>query len=239
MPLKPVRFGIKVWVVANALSKYLWNFEVYCGKHGNPYDGGMVFDSNNREYTAFQEEEVHAGKSKGLQDQNVIKGLMQDLARRGHIVTIDNFFTLVPLFLDLLDSGIMAIGTLWANMKYVPHAMFAKAVTKKKSVGWIGYRMYRERKVCCMVWKGKQAVVLLSTHVEPISPSGKHLFVWRKFGGKKKIVITSPMHLQYTQNMRGVDTANQLHGVYSCLTRSHKWWHRVFFFLLDSTVSNM
>jgi hypothetical protein len=38
MPCKPVRFGIKVWATADALSKYLWNFEVYCGKQGNPYD---------------------------------------------------------------------------------------------------------------------------------------------------------------------------------------------------------
>jgi hypothetical protein len=47
------------------------------------------------------------------------------------------------------------------------------------------------------------------------------------------------MHLQYTRNMRGVDIADQLRGVYSCLTRSHKWWHRIFFYMLDTTVSNM
>jgi hypothetical protein len=38
MPYKPMRFGLKVWEVADALSKYLWNFEVYCGKTGNPND---------------------------------------------------------------------------------------------------------------------------------------------------------------------------------------------------------
>jgi hypothetical protein len=29
MPKKPVRFGIKIWAAADALSKYLWDFEVY------------------------------------------------------------------------------------------------------------------------------------------------------------------------------------------------------------------
>jgi hypothetical protein len=39
--------------------------------------------------------------------------------------------------------------------------------------------------------------------------------------------------------MRSIDTTSQLRGAYSCLTRSHKWWHRVFYFLLDTTVCNM
>jgi hypothetical protein len=47
------------------------------------------------------------------------------------------------------------------------------------------------------------------------------------------------MHLQYTRNMRGVDSTDQLRGVYSCLTQSHKWWHRLFFYMLDTTVVNM
>ena len=38
--------------------------------------------------------------------------------------------------------------------------------------------------------------------------------------------------------MRGVDTADQLRGTYSCLTKSHKWWHRLFFFYLDTVLVN-
>jgi hypothetical protein len=39
--------------------------------------------------------------------------------------------------------------------------------------------------------------------------------------------------------MRGVDTMDQLRDVYSSITRSHKWWHRLFFYMLDTTVCNM
>jgi hypothetical protein len=39
--------------------------------------------------------------------------------------------------------------------------------------------------------------------------------------------------------MRGVDVADQLHASYSSFTRSHKWWHRIFFALLDMTEVNM
>jgi hypothetical protein len=173
------------------------------------------------------------------QGRNVVKGLLQDLGGRGHIVTTDNYFTLVPLYLDLLERGIMATGTLNVICKYVPKAMFAKTATRNQIIGWSDYRIHQEGNICCGVWKDKKPVVLLSTHALPVAPAGERPFVWRKFGGKRKKVRTSPMLLQYTQNMRGVDTADQLRGVYSCLTESHKWWHRVFFYMLDSTVSNM
>jgi hypothetical protein len=107
---------------------------------------------------------------------------------------IDNFFTSVPLFLDLLEKGIMATGTLRGNRKYVPRGMFAKTITKKKTLGWIDYHMHKERQVYCIVWKDKQ-VVLLSTHAQPISEAGVREFVWKKIGGKNKKVITGPMHL--------------------------------------------
>jgi hypothetical protein len=38
LPKKLVRFGIKIWAATDVLTKYLWNFEVYCGKQGNPID---------------------------------------------------------------------------------------------------------------------------------------------------------------------------------------------------------
>jgi hypothetical protein len=44
---------------------------------------------------------------------------MQELIEKGHIVTTNNFFTSIPLFLDLLDSGLMAIGVLRENWKYI------------------------------------------------------------------------------------------------------------------------
>jgi hypothetical protein len=99
--------------------------------------------------------------------------------------------------------------------------------------------MHQEGKVCCTVWKDKQPVVLLSTHAEAVPLPSKCQFVWRKFGGRRKKVRTGPMHLQYTRNMRGVDTADQLRGIYSCMTRLHKWWHRLFFYMLDTIVANM
>jgi hypothetical protein len=52
-------------------------------------------------------------------------------------------------------------------------------------------------------------------------------------------IPTSPVLKEYTTNMRGVDVADHLRENYSALTRTHKWWHRVFHFLLDMTTVNM
>jgi hypothetical protein len=240
MPKKPIRFGIKVWAAADALSKYLWDFEVYCGKTENPHDDSSdISSAESAPECSTSLQQPRSGKDEGLSGRNVVKRFMGKLRGRGHIVTTDNFFTSVPLFLDLLEEGTMVTGTLRWNRKYVPKAMFAKTATKKKEIGWVDYKMHREGKICCVVWKDKQPVVLLSTHAEAVPPPRECPCVWRKFRGRRRKVKTGPMHLQYTRNMRGVDTADQLRGVYSYLTRSHKWWHRIFFYMLDTTVSNM
>jgi hypothetical protein len=193
---KHIRFGLKVWAAADALSKYLWNFEVYCGKSGNPHDeGGNDSEAESAGDLSGDENLERSGKGKGLQAHNVVKGLLQELEGRGHIVTTDNYFTSVPLFMDLLEHGIMATGTLRANRKYVPKSLFAKKVTKKQAIGSIDYRMHEAGKICCAVWKDKQPVVLLSTHAEPVPPLGEKQFVWRTFGRKRKKVPTGPMHL--------------------------------------------
>jgi hypothetical protein len=197
MPKKPVRFGIKVWAAADALSKYLWDFEVYYGKSGNPHDDGFGNSTlDTAEESTNSTQPPRSGRGEGFNGRNVVKSLMHKLGGRGHIVTTDNYFTSVPLFLDLLQNGTMATSILWWNRKYVPRGIFAKHVTKKKEIGWVDFKMHREGKICCVVWKDKQPVVFLSTHADPVPPPGEQQYVWRKFGGKRKKVHTGPMHLQ-------------------------------------------
>jgi hypothetical protein len=122
-------------------------------------------------------------KEEGLQGRNVVKDLFMDLYGRRHIVTTNNFFTSVPLFLDLLENGIMDMkGTLKGNWKFVPRAMFAKIITKTKDLSWVDYCMHQNRKI----WKDKQFVLLLSTHAKPIASSNPQFFVLRKIEGKEK-----------------------------------------------------
>jgi hypothetical protein len=42
----------------------------------------------------------------------------------------------------------------------------------------------------------------------------------------------------YNQHMGGVDLANARRKSYSCSRRSEKWWHTLFYYLLDASVVN-
>jgi hypothetical protein len=168
--------------LADSISKYIWNFEIYCGKTGNPHEVCINNDSVDEEVLLDGQ---NSGKGLGLQGRNVVKELMKDLTGQGHIVTTDNFYTSVPLFVDLLQNGIMATGTLRVDRKYIPKSMFAKSVTKNQKMGWLDYRMHRSRKISCTVWKDKKNVLLLSTHAEATSPPGTKQYVLRRVGGIK------------------------------------------------------
>lgn len=51
MPNKPVRFGLKIWAIVDALSKYIWNFQIYCGKMGNSHDDGAESEQSDDDAT--------------------------------------------------------------------------------------------------------------------------------------------------------------------------------------------
>ena len=95
-------------------------------------------------------------------------------------------------------------------------------------------------KVSCVLWKDKCPVLLLSMHARPIPPVEVSLsIVLRQQGAVREAVLTSPVLLEYTTYMRSMDVADQLRASYSSQTRSHKWWHRVFWFLVDTSIVNM
>ena len=100
--------------------------------------------------------------------------------------------------------------------------------------------MHESRGMTCVMWKDKCPVLLISTHAirigYPCMPIDE---VPRRNGAIWEQVATSPVLKEYTKFMRGVDVANQLRASYSSLTWSHKWWHRVFFAMLDVTEVNM
>jgi len=99
--------------------------------------------------------------------------------------------------------------------------------------------MYDSWKMCVVMWMDQKLVLLLSTSKVPLSFPCEVVQVPRRVGQHVYQIPTSPVHLEYTMYMQGVDVADQLRGSYSCQVRSHKWWHHLFYFLIDTTVVNM
>lgn len=184
MPKKPVKFGLKVWVLADARSKYVWNFEFYC-----------------RASSKVGEKSKDSGKGVGKQGGDVVKNLVKDLHHKGHLVVVDNFFTSVLLFTSLLDVGIFATGSARADRKGLPPCLINKMDNAKHEQGWSNCRMHNNSKVCCLVWNDKKPVLLLSTHALPTAGNGRLASVWRLVNGEKKKVPASPIHLQYAREI--------------------------------------
>ena len=94
MPLKPTKFGIKIWARCN-YNGYLQQFEIYLGnKETKVSPNGLYFD--------------------------IVNQLTKRLRGKKHQVFFDNLYTSVPLMVYLRNHGILAVGTAHANRKGVP-----------------------------------------------------------------------------------------------------------------------
>ena len=93
MPLKPTKWGIKVWILADSYNGNFSQFEVYTWKKGNT-----------------------AEKDLGMR---VVKTLTAELKGKRHHVFFDNFFTNECLQ-DLLADDINSCGTGRKDRKRFP-----------------------------------------------------------------------------------------------------------------------
>ena len=125
MPMKPVKRGIKVWVLGDSHNGYFHKFQVYTGKEGS------------------------GEKQLG---QRVVKDLTQDLKGKNHHVFFDNFFTSEKLMRDLADDNIYACGTARKDRRgFPPSLKTAKLKNRSVTIVCVHVCMYMHVCVCaCM-----------------------------------------------------------------------------------------
>ena len=93
LPKKPTKWGVKVWVLADAKSGYVHKFQVYTGKEENS-SYGLAY--------------------------RVVMDLLKDNLGKSHIVYCDNSYTSVLLAMDLLKQTTYLCGTLRQRSKNFP-----------------------------------------------------------------------------------------------------------------------
>ncbi len=96
MPLKPIKRGIKVWVLGDSSNGYFSRMDIYTGRKDKTEHG--------------------LGAS-------VVKQLTEDFHNSWRYVFFDNFFTSKYLLLDLLQVGIYGCGTARSNRKGFPEQL--------------------------------------------------------------------------------------------------------------------
>eukprot|EP00456_Euglypha_rotunda_P053094 TRINITY_DN42825_c0_g1_i3.p1 TRINITY_DN42825_c0_g1~~TRINITY_DN42825_c0_g1_i3.p1 ORF type:complete len:287 (-),score=-7.87 TRINITY_DN42825_c0_g1_i3:91-888(-) len=149
---------------------------------------------------------------------------------KNHVVVMDNYFTSVPLFMDLLNRSTYACGTVRLKRKLLPEE-YGKQ--KKMSPG--DHIYWQDGNLVATIWQDKKAVRLLSTCCKPEGTDS----VKRRRGSQGQIQLSCPPCLKlYTRYMGGVDRSDRLVRTYSVSRRSKKWWYRLFYYLLDTSIAN-
>ena len=94
MPMKPIKCGIKVWVLGDSCNGYFSNFQVYTGKIGDTAENSTCCERSDQ-------------WAKG----------------KYHHVFFDNFFTSADLLVDLKGNGIYGCGTARKDRRGFPPAL--------------------------------------------------------------------------------------------------------------------
>ena len=162
---------------------------------------------------------------------SVVKRLIEPFKGKGHFVFYDIFFSSVDLSKDLLSINTYTCGTARTNRRKFPDSLKKTSLKRGESKS----ELVEDSTVHCFVWQDKKAVSFINTifHVTD------ECQVKRKNKDGSQALIPCPRAVkEYNSSMGGVDTADAKRKTYSCSRRSKKWWHRLFYFLLDICTVN-
>lgn len=203
MPAKPVKRGYKVWVRADE-SGYICEFQIYTGKIGH-----------------LPEKDL---------GRRVVNDLTKEL-KNYHRIYFDNYFTSVPLLIDLKQKNLNACGTLKKGKKFLPNDFIDD---KKLHRGECDWRMTDDG-LLCLKWKDKKPVYFLSNFHDP----EEQVSINRRQKDGTMTVLTCPTLVSdYNQHMGFVDKADMLKKCYAIDRKSKKWYHRIIWHFLDTTIIN-
>lgn len=207
---KPTKWGIKVWVLADATNGYVKRIQVYTGKGDG--DNGVGLCSR------------------------VVLELVNGLETSGLQLYTDNYYTSPVLFQHLYNNGMNACGTARANRLFFPQELIIAAT--KTNRGFSDFRS--NGPLLAAVWVDKRAIYFVSTFHPAESPAGMppSIVKRRTLDGTQKDIPCPPILPDYQSFMRGVDRGDQLQTYYSIGRRSRKWWRRVFFYIVEVAILN-
>ena len=135
--VKPVKWGIKVWICSDSTNGYISSFDVYTGK-----DPAKPLHSH--------------GLAHG-----VVLSLLDKFLGKGYTVYTDNFYTSPLLCEDLLQKGIFSCGTVRTNKKQFPKLL----IDKSKKLNRGEYIFCHHGHVTAVKWQDRREVYAMCTKV--------------------------------------------------------------------------
>ena len=106
--------------------------------------------------------------TQGKAEKDLAHRIVMDLAKDyfGSNLTIymDNFYTGVPLMVDLKNRGVQACGTVRANRKGLPKS---KDLTKQAGMNRHQFKVAQQDDLTFCIWQDTKAVMVLSNFHDP------------------------------------------------------------------------
>lgn len=187
IPIKPGRFGIKAFTLAESTSGYVLNSKIYTGKENNEVQKDL--------------------------GRKAVMSVLQPYLDKGFYAFMDNYYTSVALFEELEERKTLACGTVRANRVALPREICG---VKEKAVKDLkrGECLYRQKGNClgltCVTWRDRKPVSVLATlptstmDSSPVQRSVKVNGKWEKKQFSRPGVIDL-----YNTYMGGVDVSDQ------------------------------
>lgn len=179
--------------------------------------------------------EVYTGKNDDNKKKelglggSVIMKLSSNLSENNHKLCFDNFFSSIPLMEVLKAKKIFACGTIRPSRKDFPSLL----EDNKLKRGEFDYRSTADG-ITVFKWKDTKAVHLISNY-HGINTTQ----VMRKNKNGTKSAVSCPAVVKcYNNHMGGVDTHDMHRQIYGIHRKNIKWWHRLFFGILDMAIVN-
>nr|XP_039258511.1 piggyBac transposable element-derived protein 4-like [Styela clava] len=156
---------------------------------------------------------------------NLVLQLMESHLDRGYHVFVDRLYNSVALAEELQRRKTSITGTVMANRKGLP----AEIKTKLKKGEIISLR---KGQLLALLWQDKRPISILSTYC-----NGDEVIEKQLRGSSGTIKKPTCIEL-YNKFMGGVDLADQYTSYYNFSRKSVKWWKKIFFWLIETSVTN-
>lgn len=219
MPKKPYKWGFKLHVLSGSHSGFCYFFEIFTGQEN---------DACNR-----LPNETDLGSS-----ANIVIRLLRIVPEfQNHIVCFDNYFSTLPLVAQLSKRGIHAVGTMRKSRLHndkLPEEKVIMSLDRGSSFEMT--TKINSSDMVSVTWRDTKVVNLISNFLgtyplQTVDRFDKKL--------KKKITVDCPNIVkQYNSYMGGVDFLDSMIGRNKIKIRSKKWYMRIYYHLLDLTITN-
>ena len=225
-PKKPIKHGIKVFVICCAITGHPLAWEVYCGKE-------------------VKTDNLLGGSSSSVCDRLIRASGLQ--GKTGRILFTDNWYTSMELAKHLwFTYQWLFIGTVTPTEKKgrvgydIPFLKMSKGALDKVVRGWsrqatIDIKKGRfEAKVQCTTWKDRKQVMFL--HTAAVKPTTEESTTERYVKGqhKKETIPCPPVVHEYAKDgYNGVDRDDRDGADYSVSIKTARWYLRIWFWILE------